>query len=149
MLNLSVILFFIMFLSTTYNKNFLNFGLLLLRIVIGLSMLSHGYPKLQMLMSGKIEFMSLWGLSPGFTLAMVVFAEFLCPFFIIIGLFTRLACIPIMFTMLFAIFMVHIQDDFSKMELPILYFLSYLMLLILSAGKFSVDAMIEKRRYEW
>lgn len=138
-----------LFNSTQYNKNILNIGLLLLRVVASMAMLTHGFPKLQMLMSGNIEFMSLWGLTPGFTLGLVVFAEFICPFFIILGLFTRLACIPILFTMLFAIFQVHIHDEFSKMELPIFYFLSFMMIIILSAGTYSVDAMIEKRKNEW
>jgi putative oxidoreductase len=100
-------------------------------------------------MSGKVEFMSFLGFTPTFTLALVVLAEFICSFFIIIGLFTRIACIPIIITMLGAIFMVHFNDEFSKLELPIFYLLSFFMLFILSAGKYSVDAMIEKRRNDW
>jgi putative oxidoreductase len=135
--------------STTYNKNFFNIGLLVLRLIIGFGILSHGYPKLQMLLSGKVDFMSLWGLTPIFTLALVVFAEFICPFFIVLGLFTRIATIPVIFTMLYAIFFIHFGEEFSKIELPILYLLAYFILLISAAGKFSIDAMIEKRRNEW
>lgn len=135
--------------STTYNKNFFNIGLLVLRLIIGFGILSHGYPKLQMLLSGKVDFMSLWGLTPIFTLALVVFAEFICPFFIVLGLFTRIATIPLIFTMLYAIFFIHFGEEFSKIELPILYLLAYFILLITAAGKFSIDAMIEKRRNEW
>ena len=135
--------------STTYSKTILDFGLLLLRWITAISMVSHGYPKLQMLLSGKVEFISFLGFTPMFTLALVVFAEFVCPFFIFLGLFTRIATIPMIFTMLYAIFIVHIYDDFSKMELPIFYLVSLIMILILSAGQFSIDAMIEKRKQDW
>ncbi|MBS1548366.1 MAG: DoxX family protein [Bacteroidetes bacterium] len=138
-----------LFNSTKYNKNLLDLGILFLRLVSAISMLSHGYPKLQMLLSGKIEFMSLWGLTPMFTLALVVFAEFLCSFFVILGLFTRLASLPIIFTMMYAIFGIHFHDEFSKMELPIFYLMSFIMILIHGAGKYSIDAMIEQRRNEW
>ncbi len=48
--------------STNVNSNAVNFWLLIFRVAIGLFMLTHGIPKLQMLMSGNIKFADPFGI---------------------------------------------------------------------------------------
>lgn len=119
--------------------------LLLLRVFIGFAMLTHGYPKLQKLLSGEeIQFFSLFGLSQKITLILAVFAEFVCSIFIILGLFTRICSIPLILTMIIAGFVVHAPDKFADRELAFLYLAIYLLFLIIGAGKYSVDAMMKR-----
>jgi len=117
------------------------------RLFVGFAMISHGFPKLQQLIEGgEIQFFDFLGLGTKVSLALTVFAEFVCSIFIILGLFTRIATGFLIFTMIIAAFVVHGSDGFDKRELSLLYLSVYLMIISFGAGRFSVDHMIEKRR---
>lgn len=134
------------------NPLFIDIALLAVRLFIGFAMLSHGFPKLQMLLEGgDIKFFDFLGLGPQISLGLTVFAEFVCSIFLILGLFTRIATGFLMFTMVVAGFFVHGADPFDKRELSFLYLTIYLFMMLLGAGKFSVDGMIENKRRssEW
>lgn len=88
--------------------------------------------------------MSFLGLGSTISLALVVFAEFFCALFIILGLFTRLAAIPLIVTMCVALFKAHDGQFFGKGEVAALYLAGFLVLLIVGPGKASVDGMIGK-----
>lgn len=121
--------------------------LLVVRVFIGFAMLSHGFPKLQMLLEGgKIEFYDFIGLGPLVTLILTVIAEFACSILLILGLFTRISLGFLIFTMIIAAFVVHGGDLFEKREMSLIYLSVYLLLMACGAGKVSVDHMIEKRR---
>lgn len=131
--------------NITYNKTLLDCVLFFVRIFVGVAMLTHGFPKLMMLFSGKIEFMSFIGLSPKTSLVLAVLAEVLCSLFIIMGLFTRFTVLPLITTMLIAIFVMHGEDPFAKKELALLYLFHYLLILVAGPGSFSIDRMISKK----
>ncbi len=117
------------------------------RVFVGFAMLSHGFPKLQMLLEGgKIEFFDFIGLGPLVTLVLTVIAEFVCSILLILGLFTRVSLGLLIFTMAIAAFVVHGPDPFEKRELSLIYLSVYLLLMAFGAGKISVDHMIEKRK---
>ncbi|WP_294218524.1 DoxX family protein [uncultured Chryseobacterium sp.] len=120
--------------------------LLAVRVFIGFAMLSHGFPKLQMLIEGKTDFYDFLGMGPQVTLGLTVFAEFICSILLILGLFSRVALGFLIFTMLIAGFVVHSADPFEKQEMSLIYLAIYLMLLVFGVGKFSVDHLIEKRK---
>lgn len=129
------------------NPIIIDIALLIVRLFVGFAMLSHGYPKLQMLLEGgEIKFYDFLGLGSTVTLVLVVFAEFVCSIFLILGLFTRIAVGFLMFTMIIAGFVVHGADPFEKREMSFLYLGIYLLLMTFGAGKISIDGMIEKRR---
>lgn len=134
--------------STPYLKDI---ALLIVRIAVGFAMLSHGFPKLQLLMSGEeIKFFDFVGLGPKISLILTIFAEFVCSIFIILGLFTRWAAFFLIFTMAIAILMVHGADPFEKKELGTLYLSIFLLIFAIGPGKYSVDAMISHRKKsEW
>ncbi|MFP7654504.1 DoxX family protein [Chryseobacterium proteolyticum] len=118
-----------------------------MRVFIGFAMLSHGYPKLQMLLEGgKIDFYDFLGLGPQISLILTIIAEFVCSILLILGLFTRVALGFLIFTMIIAGFVVHGSDPFEKRELAFIYLSVYLLLIAYGAGKISVDYMIEKRK---
>jgi len=121
-------------------------ALLIARIGIGLMMLVHGLPKMAMLFSGEpIQFLPVFGLSAEVSLALAVFAEVFCSLLLLVGLGTRLAVIPLIITMLVAVFIYHAPDPFAKQELGLLYLLVYLLLLFTGAGKFSLDYLLQQR----
>lgn len=138
--------------DSTSKPIYIDIVLFIVRVFIGFAMLTHGFPKLQtLLQGGDIQFFDFLGLGPKISLELTVFAEFICSIFIILGLFTRIAIALSMFTMIIAAFVVHAPDGFDKKELSLLYLAIYLLMITFGAGKFSVDAMIEKRKKasEW
>ena len=135
------------FTSTKTNPYLVDIALLLVRIFVGFAMLSHGFPKLQQLMSGEeIQFFDFLGLGQKFSLILAVFAEFVCSIFLILGLFTRPAIFFLLITMAVAGLIVHCSDEFSKRENSLLYLSVFLLLFAFGPGKYSVDGMISSRR---
>ena len=128
-----------------FYPNNVNTALFILRVVIGIFMLTHGWGKMETLFSGEpIQFADPIGLGTTFSLALAVFAEVLCSILLIIGLGTRLAAIPLLITMLVAVFIIHANDGFDKQEFALLYALIYLTIAIIGAGKYSLDYLISK-----
>lgn len=119
-------------------------GLLLLRIVSGGGLLTHGYPKFQKILAGSTQFGDPIGLGQATSLYFSTFAEFVCSILIVMGLFTRLATIPLIINMAVAFFIVHAADDFGKKEMPLLYLGMFLVLFFTGPGRFSLDRNIYK-----
>ncbi len=120
----------------------IDFILFMLRLVFSTCMLTHGFRKFNKLIDGNSEFGDPIGLGPEFSLFLVVFAEFFCAILIIFGLFTRLAVIPIIITMLVVIFIVHGADPFGEKELPIIYLCGFYSIYLAGPGKLSLDHKI-------
>ena len=103
--------------NTNLNQEALHFMLLILRVGIASFMMVHGYQKLGMLTAGgEIQFGDPIGVGATASLYLAVFAEFFCSIFLLLGFATRLAVIPLIVTMLTAVFIVHAPDGFNKKE---------------------------------
>lgn len=127
-------------------SNATDIGLLIARIGIAVMMFTHGIPKLQLLFSeAPIQFPSVMGMSASLSLSLAVFAEVLCSVFILIGLGTRLAVIPLIITMLVAAVFIHLSDPFSVKESSLHYLLVYLVLLFTGSGKYSIDKLLQNK----
>ncbi len=131
-------------LSTKYSAGAFNVAMLLLRLGAGALMMMHGYNKLIHFSDKKDTFMNFMGMGSTMSLALVVFAEFFCSLFLMLGLFTRLSVIPLIITMLVALFKSHNGEIFGDGEEATLYLSVYFVLLLLGPGKVSVDNMIGK-----
>jgi len=127
------------------NQNLINrdFILLLLRLVVAVMMLTHGIPKLRKLSSGNIQFPPLFGLNAKSSLTLAVLAEVFCSLFLLVGLGTRLAAVPLIFTIVVAVFYIHLADPIGKKELGILYLSLYITLFFTGGGKYSLDHLLE------
>ena len=132
--------------KTRINSTGVNLGLLILRLSAGGFMLTHGYPKLQRLLSGELRFSDPLGLGPEVSLVLAVFAEFLCSILIVLGLGTRVATLPLIVTMSVAAFISHGSDPFARKELALMYLVSFVVLLLNGGGKYSVDHFLQKKR---
>lgn len=132
-------------LKTGFNLSHLDIWLLVLRILVASFMLTHGLPKFYKLMAGgEIQFREVFGMSAAVSLSLAVFAEVICSTFVFVGLATRAATIPLIITMLTAAFIAHADDPFGKKELPLMYSLIYITILILGSGKYSIDYLLTR-----
>jgi putative oxidoreductase len=129
-----------------YKSNAIDFSLLLLRVVSGGFMLTHGYGKMVKLFAGDFTFADPLGIGVELSLGLTVFAEIFCALFLLLGLFTRFVSIPLMITMIVAVFIVHAEHDFGKKELGLFYLASYFILFISGPGRFSIDSNMFKSR---
>lgn len=133
--------------DSSINKKMNSTALLLVRLVVGAFMLTHGIQKFHMLMAGgPIEFADPIGIGQAPSLVLAVFAELVCSALLIIGFATRLVTVPLIITMFIAVFVVHPADGFQAQELGGLYLLIYVLLFITGSGKYSVDGIINKRK---
>lgn len=126
--------------------NTINLALLLLRVAAGAFMLTHGMGKFSNLVGDEpISFADPIGIGKPASLVLAVFAEVLCSILLIFGIATRFAAIPLLITMLVAVFIIHANDEFGRKELALLYAIIYLSIAIAGAGKISVDYWIYQK----
>ncbi|MFL9838004.1 DoxX family protein [Flavobacterium sp. ST-75] len=133
--------------DTTRDKRLYNFVLFLIRITIALFMLTHGLKKIDLLLSDEpVQFADPFGIGATASLMLTVFAEVVCSALLIIGLATRLAVLPLIITMVVAVFMIHGSDGFERQELGGIYLMVYVLLLITGSGKYSLDHLICRKK---
>ena len=122
----------------------MDLSLLIFRVGISLMMIfNHGLFKFSRLTGpDEILFADPFGLGSSASLVMALTAELGCSLLIILGLWTRWATIPLMFTMLVATF-IKLPGEFNEMAL--LYFLSYFILFFTGPGKYALDSVISKK----
>ena len=122
-----------------------DFGLLAIRLLSGGMMLTHGIPKISRFFGeGPVKFADPFGLGPEASLGLAIFAEVGCSILVMIGFKTRWATVPLMITMLVAVFYAHANDPFGRKEPALLFFTLFLSLLISGGGRYSVDGRIGK-----
>lgn len=128
---------------------------LILRVPVGLILAAHGAQKLFSWfggygLEGTGQWMASIGLEPGYWLAMMAgSAEFFGGIALAIGLLTRPAAVVSGFTMLIAIFSVHISNGLFMANNGYEYALTLLVvtvvLAIQGAGSFSLDNVLVKK----
>jgi len=119
---------------------------LVLRLGFGILMIPmHGYAKLLHFNERKDDFVDFLGLGGTVSLSMAIFAELFCSVLLIVGLFTRLATVPLLILVL-VIFSVHDWEFFGKHELVTAFFIGYAAILAFGPGKYSLDYLLLKNR---
>lgn len=118
-------------------------GLLVLRVSTGVMMIAaHGWPKLAGYAEKAEVFPDPIGLGSQMSLIAAIGTEAGCSLLLILGLFTRLAALPLAFTMGVALFIVHGSDPWKVKELAAVYLAVYVSLALLGGGRFSLDAKL-------
>ena len=118
-------------------------GLLVLRLVFGLTLaFGHGLGKLTQFEEMSGRFMDFMGLGSSTSLALCIFAEFFCALALALGLFTRLAVIPLIVNMSVAFFIAHGGDPFQKKEMALLFLGAFVAIFLAGPGRFSLDGLI-------
>lgn len=146
------------------NKNYNQLALLILRIVIGFGFMAHGWAKWSRGLGGFEKLLTqlhvpLPNLMAGISTATELFGGLA----LFIGAFVSLVSIPLICTMLVALFTVHIHYGYSTIktiglnaqgpifgppgyELNLLYTAGLVVLILMGAGRFSVDALLTRKK---
>lgn len=139
-------------LTTEHKTINTDIALLIARAAIAGFMLVHGLPKMENLFSDDpTAFANVLGMGQELSLGLTVFAEVICSLLILLGLGTRLAVIPLIITMLVAVFYIHGADPFVKQEMGLHYLLIYVVLLLMGSGRYSLDNFLvanARQRYK-
>jgi putative oxidoreductase len=131
------------FTSTSYSSAAFNMAMLLLRVCFGVVlMVKHGFAKVMNFATLEHTFYNFLGLGPKFSLILILFAEIFCSLMIVLGLFTRWACIPIIIAMAVVIFGADAGKDLLDSELALFYLTAFVTILFCGPGSVSVDGMI-------
>ena len=139
-------------------------GLLVLRLGMGGYLATHGWGKLQMVLAGRFDqFGDPIGLGAGPSLVLVMIAEFFCALLVAVGLATRYAAVPPVIAMAVAALVVHGADpwtmgkaaelfmsgtaeSWASKEPALMFLVAFLALIFTGAGRYSLDALIGRRR---
>lgn len=132
-------------------KGFEDISLLILRFFMGATFIRYAVVKVE-----KFDWYTNWFTDtlalpfPVLNLYIATIVEGLGGLLLILGFFTRAISIPLIFTMLVALFLVNINNGFpaSKfgMEIPLAYISILLILLTSGAGKFSIDNKLTQEK---
>ena len=123
-----------------------NVSLFILRAGVALVMIPHGYQKLIHFSEKAPEFMNFMGLGGEISLAMLIFAELSCAFLVLIGLFTRFACIPLVIAMSVALCKAHNCEIFGDGQTAFIYLISFIAVFIAGPGKYSMDTFLSAKK---
>ncbi|HEY6947112.1 MAG TPA: DoxX family protein [Candidatus Acidoferrum sp.] len=117
------------------------FGLLLLRIALGIIFFAHGYPKLAHMGGGVQEFFVQHGL-PGYFVYISGVLEVFGAVLLVLGLFARPAALLLAVEMSVAIWKVHSSKGYlavHEYEFPLALAMACFTLATVGAGAFSLD----------
>jgi putative oxidoreductase len=125
----------------------LDWAALLMRLVFcGLMAYNHGLMKISLFSESPESFPDPLGIGSHATYILAIFAEAVCAGLVLLGLFTRLALLPLLVTMAVAAFNVNWDNSLPEKELPLLYLSVYVAIWLLGPGRFSLDAFIFRKR---
>jgi putative oxidoreductase len=128
----------------------IDFGLALLRTVVGVIFVAHGGQKLFVFgFDGVAGAFGQMGIPmAGIIGPFVALVEFFGGLALITGLLTRLASLGLLSTMIVAIFTVHLENGFfapAGIEFPLSLVGATALLVLTGAGSMSIDALLGNR----
>lgn len=130
---------------TTAAKN-ISLALLFFRVALSLElMIVHGLKKIGIGVADAEQIPNPLQLPAAFNDSFAIAANLFFPIFILAGFLTRWATIPILAVTLTGFFVVHGNDSLLEKDVPYLYSIGYLFLLIAGAGQFSADHIIHQK----
>jgi putative oxidoreductase len=118
--------------------------LLTARVIFGFLFMSHGVAKWIMFKDASESFFDPIGLGPELSFWLVLFAEIVCSFGVILGALFRLSLIPIIFSMCVAVFVFHGGDPLNIVEPAMMYLTIFVLMFFSGPGEFSIDRIIMK-----
>jgi len=120
----------------------LAYGLLFMRVAAAaLLMYVHGLPKLLHWGTELQKIEDPFGLGPTFSLAFAVFAEVFCPILLILGVYARLACLPVLGVLAVALGVVHLEWTIEEGQFAWLLAILFAGLALTGPGPLVVGAL--------
>jgi len=122
----------------------LDLGLLFLRVASALMLfMVHGMPKVLDYANELARIEDPFGLGPNISLWAAIFAEVVCPLFIALGWFARLACLPIIVVLAIAMFVVHASWSLEQGQFGWLLMILFITIALCGPGRWRVGAHVE------
>lgn len=110
--------------------------------------IAHGIPKLSNIMQGQWDFPDPVGLGPELGLVLSAAAESVCALLIALGIWARLCTIPLIFTMIVAVWIINAGAPFIQQEKSFVYLLGWLLILLAGPGKYTAGYLYRQVRLE-
>ncbi len=130
-------------LATDAGSEFNNFGLLMFRILFAVELFRvHGMKKFRVQNGEREKVPNPLGLPEKLNGLVATFSDTVVPVLLILGIGTRLAILPTLGVTAIGYFVVHKKDSLEVRDVPYMYTLDLLLLLLLGAGTFSLDNYI-------
>ncbi len=127
-------------LNSDLGSSFNNAAILVFRILLAVELFRvHGMKKFRVENGQKEHVPNPLHLPEKLNGLVATFSDTVVPFFIILGLGTRLAVLPTIGVTAVGYFVVHRKDSLEVRDVPYMYTLSLLLILALGAGKYSLD----------
>ena len=127
-------------------QTLIGWGLLFMRVSVSLLLLHvHGLPKL---MHWSVEVQRIedpFGLGGTLTLGLAVFAEVICPVLLILGVWARLACLPILAVLAVTVLFVHPEWSLEQGQFAWLLMILFAGLAITGPGPLVIGKALHKR----
>jgi len=128
--------------STTIN----NWVLLGFRVLLSIEMIyAHGLKKIGVGVAVAEQVPNPLHLPEVINNAFAISANIFFPILVVFGLLTRLSVLPILAVTLTGYFVLHFHDAPLIKDTPFMFSLSYLVILFLGAGKYSLDNYLFKK----
>lgn len=137
----------------------------LLRLIIGFGFIAHGWAKLSRGPAGFEKLLTQIGVPfPHFFSWAVSLSELLGGLAILAGAFVTIAAVPLICTLLVAMFSIHLKNGFSSVktigltvqgpvfgqpgyEIDLLYIAGLISIMLTGAGIFSIDSIIRNKKF--
>jgi putative oxidoreductase len=120
-------------------------GLLFLRVGASvLLLIVHGLPKVQHYRAEAARMEDPFHLDKKLTMAFAIFAEVVCPLFMIAGFATRLAALPIMVVTVIALVRVHPEWTVEQAQFAWMLLILFGTIAITGAGHYSLAALLSR-----
>lgn len=142
---------------TTISKYYKDISPLCLRLIIGFGFMAHGWAKISRGTGGFERLLTQLGVPfPHISAIITPYIELIGGMAILLGAFVAIAAVPLIISMLVAMFTIHIHYGFSSIktigltpagpqfgppgyEINLLYIAGLISLMLTGAGKFSID----------
>ena len=127
-------------------RNYPNTGLAFLRLAFGVMLAwAHGWPTLKGLFAGVTDYPDPLGIGSHTTMALMGITEFFFALLVVLGLFTRLSLLPLIFGFTVAFFVFHGNDPFAVKEQALHYLIVFVVLFIAGPGDFTLKDLLKTK----
>ncbi len=123
-------------------------AMLIFRVLVSVQLMTtHGLKKLGIGV-GQAEIVpNPLGLPEQLNTLFATSANLFFPVLVIFGFLTRLASLPVLAVTMTGYFVLHWNDPLPEKDMPFMYSLAFLLILVLGPGKYSMDYLINKKLY--
>lgn len=123
-----------------------NIAMLFFRVAISVELIiAHGLKKIGIGVLEAEKIPNPLHLPEAINQSFAIASNLFFPVFIMVGLFTRFAVLPVLAVTLTGYFLQHWNDTLLEKDMPFMYSVSCLLILFLGPGKYSFDYLSNKK----